>query len=57
MKYYVCFGISDEIYSADLWLASYTKNSPHKSGIKCTIHQFSDKIAIKGLRERVDGNM
>lgn len=49
--------LKDEIDSADLWLASYTKNSLRKSGIKCTIHQFSDKIAIKGLRERVDGNM
>jgi lysozyme len=49
--------LKDAIDSANLWLASYTKNSLRKSGIKCTIHQFSDKIAIKGLRERVDGNM
>lgn len=49
--------LKDEIDTADLWLASYTKNSLRKSGIKCTIHQFSDKIAIKGLRAKVDGNM
>ena len=47
----------NEVDPADLWLASYTKNSLRKSGLKCTVHQFSDAIAIKGLRERVDGNM
>ena len=56
LKFYIQ-NLKDEIDSADLWLASYTKNSLRKSGIKCTIHQFSDTIAIKGLRERVDGNM
>jgi lysozyme len=47
----------NEVDPADLWLASYTKNSLRKSGLQCTVHQFSDAIAIKGLRERVDGNM
>ena len=47
----------NEVDPADLWLASYTKNSLKKSGLACTVHQFSDAIAIKGLRERVDGNM
>jgi lysozyme len=46
-----------EVDPSDLWLASYTKNSLRKSGLQCTVHQFSDAIAIKGLRERVDGNM
>lgn len=45
-----------EIEPANLWLASYSKNSLHNSGLECAIHQFSDKIAIKGLRARVDGN-
>jgi len=46
-----------EIAAQDLWLASYTKNSLRNSGYQCAMHQFSDEIAIKGLRAKVDGNL
>jgi len=38
-----------------LWIASYSKRSSLR-GIDWTIHQFSDKVKINGIRGHVDGN-
>lgn len=56
LKFYE-LNLVGKIAAEDLWLASYTKNRLRNSGYKCAIHQFSDKIAIKGLRAKVDGNI
>jgi len=38
-----------------LWIASYSRRSSLR-GIDWTIHQFSDKVKITGIRGYVDGN-
>jgi GH25 family lysozyme M1 (1,4-beta-N-acetylmuramidase) len=53
-KFYTKF-LSDEFLDCPLWIASYS-NEESISELEWDLHQFTEKVIVKGIPENVDGN-
>ena len=53
-KFYSEF-LKDEFSECPLWIASYS-NENSIGNIDWDLHQFTEKVIIKGIPEKVDGN-
>ena len=53
-KFYTKF-LKDEFSDCPLWIASYS-NENSISELKWDLHQFTEKVIVKGVPENVDGN-
>lgn len=53
-KFYEQF-LKDEFSDCPLWIASYSKENSI-NGIEWHLHQFTEKVIVKGVPEKVDGN-
>lgn len=53
-KFYTKF-LKDNVSDCPLWIASYS-NEKSISELKWDLHQFTEKVIVKGIPERADGN-
>ena len=53
-KFYTKY-LKDEFSDCPLWIASYS-NENSINGIEWDLHQFTEKVIVKGVPEKVDGN-